>query len=612
MSRNFNENADVLLEMDLKASTPAETGVRKPATATSVALKAISCGLLIAGVVVLGWYSFTLAAIRIYQVDECVNVYVARLIAMGKSQPGMELYQVILSRVISTAARSADLFANARLISVLIFWLNWILLALATGERIFSRRWLVALAGAATLAPLWDYGFEVRHDNLLLAGILLIWGVIRFQPPKMGAFFFVGASFVALEFISIKAVMYVFPISLAIFLFPPPGERQPRWKLFAAWCVGAVVAFFALRFIFKLVGLDQNYLANVQGVAAVPGRVSRFWPFPLTLPRLLTQTPLLVAVTIAAIIACGATLMRERRAALNWNGILPEVLLLGIALTALFANPNPYPYNLLNVVPYAFLLAFRYGSLLWKQLPQRSVLAPLALSVVAFTHLAPFGASAQRHWSRTNARQEQLMNLTEDLTDPDKDTIFDGTGLVPTRKVCDARSFIHGQGLKTLVDGSGPHIRDMLAANPPSVVILSYRTDWLPEEDQEFFRQRYVPLADDFMVLGSVLPAGGGTFEVFHAGRYRITSAEGSNVIGTYAEPQTIKEALTPVKEEPPLVGTVDGVPLNGKPVELSVGTHRIECEPGQRVAAVWMGPHLDQVARMPGNSRHLLFVNWY
>jgi hypothetical protein len=612
MSRNLNENADVLLEMEANAPIFPAAGLRQRTLTNSALLKGISCGLLVVGIVMLGWLSFKLAATRIYQVDECVNVYVARLIATHRPGPGMDLFQVILSRVMSSADRSADLFAYAREISLMIFWLNWILLALATGERILSRGWLVALAGAATLAPLWDYGFEVRHDNLLLAGILLIWGVVRFQPPRMGAFFFVGACFVGLEFISIKAVLYTFPISVAIFLFPPPGARQPRWKLFAAWCVGAMAAFFALRLVFKMAGLGHDYLASVQGVASVPSETLRFWPFDLTLSRLLVQTPLLVAVAIAAVIACGATLLRNRRAALDWDGILPEVVLLGIALTALFVNPNPYPYNLLHVVPYAFLLAFRYGAILWKQIPRRAVVAPLVLSVVAFTHLVPFGMATRRHWSMPNFRQEQLMGLTEDLTDPEKDTVFDGIGMVPTRKVCDPGTFIHGQNLKHLVDGSGPHIRDMLAAHPPSVVILSYRTDWLPDDDLDFIRGRYVPMADDFMVLGSLLPAGGGTFQVYHAGRYRITSAAGSNIIGTYVEPKNIKEALAPQKPEPPLTGTVDGVPLNGRPVELSVGTHRIECAPGQSAAVAWVGPHLDEVPRMAGNNHHLLFVNWY
>ena len=370
MSRNFNENAGVLLEMEAENPQPAWTGVRAQTRAKANVLKGIAFALLITGIAVLGWLSYSLAAMRIYQVDECVNVWVAHLIATGKPSVGMEFFQVILSWVIPMGGRAADLFASARVIMFLIFWLNLILLAMATGERILSLRWLVALAGVATLAPLWDYGFEVRHDNLLLTGVLLMWGVVRFQPPRLGAFFFIGACFVGLEFISIKAILYTFPISLGILVFPPPGERHARWKLFADWCVGAVVSFIAMRLVFKFAGIGAT-LSLRRAISRIgSGRIVALLAVPdLTLPRLLTQTPLLVAIVIAAVIACIATVLRDRRAALNWDGILPEVLLFGAALTALFANPNPYPYNLLHVVPYAFLLAFRYGSTLWKQLP---------------------------------------------------------------------------------------------------------------------------------------------------------------------------------------------------------------------------------------------------
>jgi hypothetical protein len=299
---------------------------------------------------------------------------------------------------------------------------------------------------------------------------------------------------------------------------------------------------------------------------------------------------------------------------LNWDGILPEVLLVGISLTALFLNPNPYPYNLLHVAPYAFLLAYRYGASLWEKYPN-ATFASAGLSVILFTHLVPFITATKRHWEPLyqNSGQEHLMNLTEDLTDPEKDTVFDGVGMVPTRKVCDMRTFMHGQLTLNLKHSSaGMNLRSYLEANPPSVVIFSYRSDWLAEDDMNFINQRYVSLSDDFRVLGAQLPAGGGTFEVFHAGRYRITSAEGSNIIGTYPEPKNIHEALQPIKPEPPLTGSVDGVPLNGQPVELSVGTHRIDCGADHKAAVVWVGPRLNEVPRAPGQDRHLLFINWY
>jgi hypothetical protein len=606
MVENLNQNAGVLAGPAANAVIATDAGIRQRTNVESRWLKGISIVFLVAGIAFLGWISFYLAAMRIYQVDECVNVFRAQRIAHGQSVAGPDVFQLILSFVLPKGARAADLFASARLVTWLLFWLNLILLAMATGERIFSRRWLVALAGAAILAPLWDYGFEVRQDNLLLAGILLMWGIVRYQAPRLGTFFFVGVCVVALEFVSAKAVMYTIPISLGILVFPAPGERKARWKLFIAWCLGAAISFIALRLVFKFDGLD--FLGSMKGAVGAP----RFSPLPQTLPRLLVQTPLLVALSAAAVIACFTTVFRNKQAALNWDGILPEVLMLAVALLALFVIPNPYPNNLLLVVPYAFLLAYRYGAMLWKEVPQRSALAPLALGTLAFTHLVPFATETNRHFSMKNFQQEELMNLTEDLTDPEKDCVFDGIGLVPTRNVCDARAFIHREDLKRLTDGSVPQVRDMLAANPPSVVILSYLTDWLPEGDHDFFKQRYVSLSDDFMVLGTQLPAGGGTFEVFHAGRYRITSAEGSNILGTYPEPKTAREAFLEPKEAPPLAGTLDGVPLDGRPVELSVGTHRIDCGADHNAVVVWLGPHLNKVPRAPGGDHRLLFVNWY
>ncbi|HZR19565.1 MAG TPA: hypothetical protein VFE51_19925, partial [Verrucomicrobiae bacterium] len=127
--------------------------------------------------------------------------------------------------------------------------------------------------------------------------------------------------------------------------------------------------------------------------------------------------------------------------------------------------------------------------------------------------------------------------------------------------------------------------------------------------DHDFIKQRYVPIADDFWVLGKTLSAGGGTFEVYHRGRYRVSTLKGSDLDGTYA--LGLKGIMTP--EDPgTLQGTLDGAPLTNKPIELCEGTHRIECGTDCQPAVVWMGPKLDRIHRIgPGDHRQL-FVNWY
>jgi hypothetical protein len=149
----------------------------------------------------------------------------------------------------------------------------------------------------------------------------------------------------------------------------------------------------------------------------------------------------------------------------------------------------------------------------------------------------------------------------------------------------------------------------MLAARPAAVVIPNYRTDRLPEEDHAFIRERYVSLTDDFWVLGKVLPAGGGTFEVVHPGRYRVSSLEGSDLAGTY--PDGVAGLMAPVVEGS-LIGALDGVPLSKRPVELTVGTHRIETKPDCQAAVVWMGPRKERIGRLGGSDHRFLFVRWY
>ena len=68
------------------------------------------------------------------------------------------------------------------------------------------------------------------------------------------------------------------------------------------------------------------------------------------------------------------------------------------------------------------------------------------------------------------------MHFTEQLTDPEKDPVFDRIGMVPTRHHLRQSS------------------RQTLMANPAPVLITTYRTDRLPGEDQKFIREHYVSL----------------------------------------------------------------------------------------------------------------------
>ncbi len=327
--------------------------------------------ILLASLVALVCLSIHLAATRIYQADECMELAVTKILASGQVKPGnIGLLQFPLAWAVRGAARSADFFVSARFVMVAIFWLNLILIALATGERLFSRRGLVALMGAATLAPLWDYGFEIRHDNLLLTGMLLTWLTARVHPQGTLSYLIAGGLAVAMQFTAHKAFVYTVPLSLAILAFPPPAHEASRWRLAVAWIIGAVATMLALRLAYAACDVGGIWEARKEGfdfVSKVATSGDRFGP-GFALVRLLHQTPLLLALLAPALLAVAVDLRRHGRAALTWEGSLPEALLFAGAFAALVVNPTPFVYNLLHLVPYAFLFAFRYAARLSEEI----------------------------------------------------------------------------------------------------------------------------------------------------------------------------------------------------------------------------------------------------
>jgi len=569
----------------------------------------VTIWLLVLSLAALVWFSHRLAGIRIYQVDECENVCVAKILATGQQSNSyvfLSLLHFPLTWVSHGAARAVDLLVAGRFLMLEIFWLNIVLIALATGQKVLSSGGMAALWGAATLAPLWDFGFEIRHDNLLLSGLLLFWCVARIRPNGIQSYVVCGVLATALQFVAFKAFVYTVPMSLLTLVFPPTGQTVPRWKLVLGYGAGALAFFIVMRLAYGASGLWDLFLSDFHRVAG-DSAANHFAPWG-TLARLLSQTPLLLALIPAAILQVGLELLR-RKQALSWESDLPELCLFLIALGALLINPTPFPYNLVNLVPFAYPLVFRYALRLWRESSPKPILVPGFLAVLVFAHAVPFALATRRHLLWTNFRQERIIRFAEDLTDAKTDPVYDGIGMVPTRARVHYSWFLHSFNIEKFTKGPGPRVHEMLAARPAAVIIPSYRTDWLTDEDHDFIRQRYVALADDCWVLGSILPAGGGTFEVYHRGRYRISTLKGSDLADTY--PVGLQGALMP--EDPGTIqGTLDGIPLTNQPLELCEGTHRIECASDCQPAVVWVGPHLDRVHRLGPGDHQQLFVNWY
>src|SRR5262245_44083304 len=99
MSRNFNENAGATLETPAEplSSAAAEIQSKRGSALKSKLSGGIFFGVSMAGIATLAWLALRLAGTRIYQVDECTNVFVIELLRAGRATVGTDLFEVFLS-----------------------------------------------------------------------------------------------------------------------------------------------------------------------------------------------------------------------------------------------------------------------------------------------------------------------------------------------------------------------------------------------------------------------------------------------------------------------------------------------------------------------------------
>ena len=546
--------------------------------------------------VVLVGFSCYLSVNRIYQVDEAQNIFMATVVGRGQASAYFTTAALWLLGPLAwlgrTSASSTDLFFWNRLIFLAIFWINTLLMALNTGVQWKSKHGLFALLAAATLAPFWDYGIEVRHDNLILLVLLLVWWLGRTRPRGTTSYILIGALIGFLQFAVFKAFVYWVPLCAALIAFPHPGHRRGRMRLALAWCIGVLAAFVLCAGVYASTGLWGVYLQGLRGGLEASGGGSRFGPW-MALSRLFIQAPLVTALAFAALVCLGLDLHTHRRQALSWDGLAPEGLLLMGSLAALCINPTPFPYNLINVVPFAFLLACRLLAERGLRMLMRTRLLAVFASMVFVTHAVPFITSTWRHLGKDNERQQSLMNLAEFLTDPMHDPVYDAVGMVPTRTTIHYRWYLHSLNIHMFLDDRRQSVSEMLRLHPAAVLIPNYRTDWLSQEDWAFIASRYVPLADDFWILGQILPAGGSAFEVVHPGRYQIMGAT--------------QKAMAALQG-----GHLDGQEISSSIVYLNAGPHQLTAPSQIRPAFFWVGPKAIHLPSLPQSHHLQLFTNWY
>jgi hypothetical protein len=370
--------------------------------------------------------------------------------------------------------------------------------------------------------------------------------------------------------------------------------------LAAWWTLGASAAFVTIGIVYAFFGLWHGYVQAMFSIFKTSGPSGdiEIWSMP---GHLIAETPLLLAVAVAGCSAILLLIKRDGFKSQTWSGCAPEAALMLLAITVSLIHPAGFRSGLIFFVPSAFLFAWRYLSreVANVQLPA-STLIPI-VSVLVFAHALPFGRAIQHLRNSRILRQERLMLVSETLSDKEKDWVFDGAGMLPTRAAIDPRIQVNSEKGLAVFKGR-------FGTNPPVIIVPGIPKEKMPPELVKSISSNYVALSEDFWLLGQVLPEHGGTFEVLHAGKYHIGPLRGSRILGTYKT--TAEELMHPVSD-PPLIGTIDCESLPGKPVFLSKGKHTISSGSQGEIAVIWLGPQSTEVPMLADGQSKQVFFNW-
>lgn len=530
--------------------------------------------------------TLAMAMIRVYQVDEAQTVYMATVLAKGWGGSlftSGQLHLYPLSLLTRLASTSAGLFLVFRACFWALFWVNASLAVLAAGIRLRSPEGAKALVLVGTLAPWWAYGLECRHDNVLIAGLLLLWVIARRIPGRReGIFLALGFVSLLLHSCLFKAVAFWSPLTvLLVALEPAPmGTRAKRagW-----WLLGAAACYLAC-WAFKAHSGIQALAANGRDVMKVAVSSERFAPWHTL--RMLLETAPLLAAAMGGLALHGASVIRRRGLKGAWaeERGFPELMLFAICVFAFFINPTPFPYNLGALSAGAAVALLALGRSWLEPGAFRSLPAlPFLVSLGLVLHLAPWTLRVADLFSMTNDRQEEVMARAETFAGPE-DPVFDGIGMVPTRKAPAYEWVIHWGNQRNfhehpLFQGLGDRV--------PPVVIPSYRLNYLPPSDQAFLSANYIPMHKDFWVLGA-LPrknAEPGTWTCYRSGRYAVipTRAGSGNV-------------------------ALDGKTIAPGILWVDRGEHRLAMDPASPCALAWVGPKVQEVPTPRNDGEAMLF----
>ena len=290
--------------------------------------------------------------------------------------------------------------------------------------------------------------------------------------------------------------------------------------------------------------------------------VDAFSPWPRLL-QFASSYPHLVCL---AALAAGHAFWRVRRR--PWQlraGTVTALYVIGM-LIFLELNPAPFAYNFLYLVPFMLFGALDTARRLGRSFRGRSERVALGVALTVATLLGGIGLGLRDlYFTAENQYQLGYVEAAESVTDPDRDSVLDGVGLVLTRRPALRDWELHGSFMKAYSEGRRQSFAELLRNDPPPVVLTNIR--WYSfDEELRLLNERYFQMAKDFWLLGAALSGGESELMIHRGGRYVF---------------RNVREGVL-----------IDGRPLQEPGiVYLDAGLHRVESTSAEPILVHWIGP---------------------
>lgn len=422
----------------------------------------------------------------------------------------LNFYMLPLSYLTSFFKETTPMLFFLRSILFSIFLINIALLVrLVTNQY---KKSIIAFFLLLSHYQLWRFGFEIRHETLIVLFIMLSSLAIKKSFEDLNYFSFLLAGFFLslLAFTAYKGFIYSLAMggSFALLIIIRERLKSIRHIIYFTLCYLFTSAaqmllfyFFDLHLVFfKIMGnyVDETYTSMV------------FSPKGIYLD-ILRSSPL----TVIALCWVFYHFVRKRQF-LNFSGWSFLILLHFTIL--LHLNPAPFRYNIhtyLIVVLIAILANFRLLPKIKKVFIVPAVLLHVGLFFIFF--------STDYYMHYPNFHQLEYVQNAEKLTEKNE-PVFDLIGIVATRPQAHPGWWIYNGKMKSYMEGKIPLVRNMIEESRPPIIITNYRWTWLPKPDLEVLQKNYVRLHDQFWVLGQLEKRNKGTLNISRSGKYYLIS----------------------------------------------------------------------------------------